>query len=136
MAEVAIMPVELEVFPENIPLPRSSMMTVRLSDIEDDASASYKDEVDITQSMSAPPSRPSSTRSSRASSQTSDSSTSINTVDWDELEKTEEQEPKDDASDEVRKEHDNRISCSQLISPTVHGIVAGPTREGERCFGN
>ena len=102
MADVAVMHVEPEVFPENIPLPRTSMITVRLSDIQDNASASYGDEADATQPLSAPPSRPSSTRSSRASSQTSDSSTSINTVDWDELEKTEEQETKDDATDEVR----------------------------------
>ncbi|KIV94947.1 hypothetical protein PV10_02661 [Exophiala mesophila] len=155
MADVAVMHLEPEVFPENIPLPRSSMITVRLSDIQDNASVSYGDEADATQTLSAPPSRPSSTRSSRASSQTSDSSTSINTVDWDELEKTEEQEPKDDATDEstalllARLEKENAALATDpkagITTPTrprkntrppsvqqLKRMVSGPQRQSLR----
>lgn len=102
MAEVATHNVEFPISPENIPLPRSSMITVRLSDVQETSPLDH-DRVgaDIPQTLSAPQSRTSSTRSSRSSSQTSESSTSINTVDWDELEKTEEQESKDENTDEV-----------------------------------
>lgn len=91
-----------DISPENVPLPRSSMITVRLSEVDLEPVIDAISEQDGTQDPSAPQSSPSSTRSSRSSSQTSDSSTSIDTVDWEELDKTEEQEPKDDASDEVR----------------------------------
>lgn len=91
-----------DVSPENVPLPRSSMITVRLSEVDLEPVIDAIPEQDVVQDPSAPQSSPSSTRSSRSSSQTSDSSTSIDTVDWEELDKTEEQEPKDDATDEVR----------------------------------
>ena len=93
---------ESEVSPEDVPLPTSSMITVRLSDIPvcpDDVEAADQD---ASQEASIPRSSPSSPRFSRSSSQTSDSSTSVNSVDWAGLEKTEEQEPKDEATDEVR----------------------------------
>lgn len=92
-----------DISPEDVPLPRSSMITVRLSEVNLNPVSDAVPEQDTAQDPSAPQSSPSSTRSSRSSSQTSDSSTSIDTVDWEELDKTEEQEPKDDATDEVRK---------------------------------
>lgn len=90
-----------EVEPENVPLPRSSMVSVRLSDIPFDPDLDIIDEREIPREVSVPRSSPSSTRSSRSSSQTSESSLSIDSVNWEGLEKTEEQEPKDDGTDEV-----------------------------------
>lgn len=87
--------------PENIPLPTSSMITVRLSDIpvfpdiDEDLEPTGSQEGSLRQSP------PSSTRSSRSSSQTSESSASIPSVDWEGLEKTEEQESKDESTDDV-----------------------------------
>ncbi|KIX03424.1 uncharacterized protein Z518_06976 [Rhinocladiella mackenziei CBS 650.93] len=91
---------DCDVVPENVPLPTSSMITVRLSDIQVQADFDEEPEPDASQEASIPHSSSPSTRSSRSSSQTSVSSTSVNTVDWEGLEKTEEQEPKDDATDE------------------------------------
>lgn len=93
--------------PEDVPLPRSSMITVRLSEVDLQPVLDAISEQDVIQDPSAPQSSPSSTRSSRSSSSTSDSSTSIDTVDWEELDKTEEQESKVDTSDEVGKQYHN-----------------------------
>lgn len=87
--------------PENVPLPTSSMVTVRLSDIPYDPDLDELRQPDAPRESSIPRSSPPSTRSSRSSSQTSESSTSINSVNWEGLEKTEEQEPKDEVTDEV-----------------------------------
>lgn len=94
--------VDTEIKPEDIPLPRSSMITVRLSDIQAPPELDVDAEVEASPQLSVRQSSPSSTRSSRSSSRTSDSSVSINSVDWEGLEKTEEQESKDGATDEVR----------------------------------
>jgi hypothetical protein len=94
-------PEPAEVEPENVPLPRSSMVSVRLSDIPFDPDLDIIDERDVLET-SAPRSDPPSTRTSRSSSQSSDSSITINSVNWEDLEKTEEQEAREDATDEVR----------------------------------
>ncbi|KIW10455.1 hypothetical protein PV08_11419 [Exophiala spinifera] len=86
--------------PEDIPLPRSSMITVRLSDIQSPPELDLDAEVEASPQPSIRQSSPSSTRSSRSSSRTSESSVSIRSVDWEGLEKTEEQEAKDEATDE------------------------------------
>ncbi len=90
-----------DVKPEDIPLPRSSMITVRLSDIQVHPDVDEELGQDASPQPSIHQSSPSSTRSSRSSSRTSESSISLISVDWEGLEKTEEQE-KDDATDEVR----------------------------------
>jgi hypothetical protein len=95
---------ESDVEPENVPLPRSSMVSVRLSDIPFDPDLDIIDEHDVPEA-SLPRSGPPSTRTSRSSSRTSESSLSINSVNWEDLEKTEEQEARDDATDEVRELH-------------------------------
>jgi hypothetical protein len=95
-----------DISPENIPLPTSSMITVRLSDIQVHPDVGEDLEPGVSQVASLRQSIPSSTRSSRSSSQISDSSASIHSVDWEGLEKTEEQEAKDEETDEVRS-----ISC-------------------------
>ncbi|ETI25426.1 hypothetical protein G647_02199 [Cladophialophora carrionii CBS 160.54] len=89
-----------DVEPENVPLPRSSMVSVRLSDIPFDPDLDIIDERDVPQEVSVPHSDSPSTRSSRSSSRTSESSISMNSVNWEGLEKTEEQEAKYDATDE------------------------------------
>ncbi|OCT47229.1 putative GTPase activating protein (Evi5) [Cladophialophora carrionii] len=89
-----------DVEPENVPLPRSSMVSVRLSDIPFDPDLDIIDERDVPQEVSVPHSGSPSTRSSRSSSRTSESSISMNSVNWEGLEKTEEQEAKYDATDE------------------------------------
>ncbi|KAK4943544.1 hypothetical protein LTR10_016838 [Elasticomyces elasticus] len=86
-----------DIEPENIPLPRSSMISVRLSEIQLQPEI---EELDASSRTSVRQSTPSSPRSSRSSSRTSASSLSMNTVDWEGLEKTEEQEARDDATDE------------------------------------
>ncbi|KAI1629209.1 rab-GTPase-TBC domain-containing protein [Exophiala viscosa] len=83
--------------PENIPLPRSSMISVRLSDVQLQPET---EELDASSRTSVRQSTSSSPRSSVSSSRTSASSISMNTVDWEGLEKTEEQEARDDATDE------------------------------------
>ncbi|KIW53284.1 hypothetical protein PV05_08873 [Exophiala xenobiotica] len=88
-----------DVKPEDIPLPRSSMITVRLSDIQVHPDVDEELGQDASPQPSIHQSSPSSTRSSRSSSRTSESSISLISVDWEGLEKTEEQE-KDDATDE------------------------------------
>jgi hypothetical protein len=92
--------IESEVEPENVPLPRSSMVSVRLSEIPFDPDLDIIDERDAL-GASIPCSGPPSTRTSRSSSRTSESSLSINSVNWEDLEKTEEQQARDDAKDEV-----------------------------------
>lgn len=89
-----------DVEPENVPLPRSSMVSVRLSDIPFDPDLDVIDEHDVPEA-SLPRTDPPSTRTSRSSSRTSESSRSIDSVNWEDLEKTEEQEARDDAADEV-----------------------------------
>lgn len=100
---------EEEIRPEDIPLPRDSMITVRLSDAQLLSESHISEEPselqtptalerDFTTDVISPSSRP----SSRASSHSSCISTTSNSVDWEGLEKTEEQEVKDDATDEVR----------------------------------
>ncbi|KEF52436.1 uncharacterized protein A1O9_11677 [Exophiala aquamarina CBS 119918] len=117
-----------DISPEDVPLPRSSMITVRLSEVDLKPLVHAVLEQDAPQDPSAPQSSPSSTRSSRSSSQTSDSSTSIDTVDWEELDKTEEQEAKDDATDEstalllARLEKEN---AALAIDPKAN--IAPPT---------
>jgi hypothetical protein len=91
---------DTDVKPEDIPLPRSSMITVRLSDIQVHPDVDEEVEQDASPQPSIRQSSPS-TRSSRSSSRTSESSISLISVDWEGLEKTEEQE-KDEATDEVR----------------------------------
>ena len=100
----ALVDVEIEndVEPENVPLPRSSMVSVRLSDIPFDPDLDIIDERDALEA-SLPRSGSPSTRSSLSSSRTSESSGSINSVNWEDLEKTEQQEAKDDTADEVRR---------------------------------
>ena len=93
--------VEFDVEPENVPLPRSSMVSVRLSDIPFDPDLDIIGESHVSQEVSLPGSGPPSTRTSRSSSRTSESSVSMNSVNWEGLEKTEEQEAKDDTADEV-----------------------------------
>lgn len=88
-----------DVRPEDIPLPRSSMITVRLSDIPLQPDVDEELEQEASPQPSIRQSSPSSTRSSRCSSRTSESSISLISVDWEGLEKTEEQE-KDEATDE------------------------------------
>ncbi|OAL36443.1 hypothetical protein AYO20_04339 [Fonsecaea nubica] len=109
MAEVeAIPPVPSEtvldngsdIEPENVPLPRSSMVSVRLSDIPFDPDLDIIAEPDISQEASQPRSGPPSSRTSRSSSHTSESSISLNSVNWEGLEKSEEQEQRDEATDE------------------------------------
>ncbi|KAK5204703.1 hypothetical protein LTR41_009559 [Exophiala xenobiotica] len=90
---------DTDVKPEDIPLPRSSMITVRLSDIQVHPDVDEEVEQDASPQPSIRQSSPSSTRSSRSSSRTSESSISLISVDWEGLEKTEEQE-KDEATDE------------------------------------
>ena len=92
--------IESDVEPENVPLPRSSMVSVRLSDIPFDPELDIIDERDVLDA-SIRRSDPPSTRTSRSSSRTSESSISINSVNWEDLEKTEEQQARDDAKDEV-----------------------------------
>ncbi|KAK5048646.1 hypothetical protein LTR84_005737 [Exophiala bonariae] len=129
MAEVATTS-DFDISPENVPLPRSSMITVRLSEVDLQPVTETIPEDDAPRDPSAPHSSPSSTRSSRSSSSTSDSSTSIDTVDWEELDKTEEQEPRDDATDEsttlllARLEKEN---AALAIDPKAN-IVAPTTR--------
>ncbi|OQU99435.1 Rab-GTPase-TBC domain-containing protein isoform 1 [Cladophialophora immunda] len=89
-----------DIEPENVPLPRSSMVSVRLSDIPFDPDLDIIGERDISQEASQPRSGPPSTRTSRSSSHTSESSISLNSVNWEGLEKTEEQVHKDEATDE------------------------------------
>ncbi|KAH0839147.1 hypothetical protein AYO21_04740 [Fonsecaea monophora] len=109
MAEVeAIPPVPSETMleygsdiePENVPLPHSSMVSVRLSDIPFDPDLDIIAEPDISQEASQPRSGPPSSRTSRSSSHTSESSISLNSVNWEGLEKSEEQEQRDEATDE------------------------------------
>lgn len=99
---------EEEIRPEDIPLPRDSMITVRLSDAQLLAESPTTEESldlqtptalqhDLTATIASTSSRP----SSRASSESSRISTTSNSVDWEGLEKSEEQEVKDDATDEV-----------------------------------
>ena len=88
-----------DIEPENIPLPRSSMISVRLSDVQLQPAT---EEIDASSRTSVRQSTASSPRSSRSSSRTSASSISVNTVDWEGLGKAEEQEARDDATDEVR----------------------------------
>lgn len=103
---------EEEIRPEDIPLPRDSMITVRLSDAQLLTEPHISEEPSELQTPTAPEnnfnnnvvslgSRP----SSRASSHSSRGSTTSDSVDWEGLEKTEEQEVKDDATDEVRCLH-------------------------------
>ena len=93
--------VVVEVVPENVPLPTSSMITVRLSDCQEG------DEVAVSSLNSSPRmstasrARSESDASSRASTPSGSSNSMLSPVDWEELEKTEEQEKKDDGSDEV-----------------------------------
>jgi hypothetical protein len=89
--------------PEEVPLPRSSMISVQLSDIDPENAVEDEPEQDVSRVQSRIGSRPSSVRSSRSSSQTSDSSASLNLVDWEGLEKTEQEEPRDEATDEVSR---------------------------------
>ncbi|KAG9773578.1 Ecotropic viral integration site 5 protein-like protein [Exophiala dermatitidis] len=91
---------EVEICPEDIPLPRSSMITVRLSDASAFSVLEEDVELDVSPETAPLGSSPSSIRSSRSSSQSSDKSASLNSVNWEGLEKTEEQEPRDEASDE------------------------------------
>lgn len=97
-----------EIRPEDIPLPRDSMITVRLSDAQL-LSESPSEEVPEVQTPTTVEHEfatrtvsPASRCSSRASSQSSRVSTTSNSVDWEGLEKSEEQEIKDEATDEVR----------------------------------
>jgi hypothetical protein len=92
---------ESDIEPENVPLPRSSMVSVRLSDIPFDPDLDIIDERENPLDASVPRSGSPSSRTSRSSSRTSESSISINSVNWEGLEKTEEQEAKYDATDEV-----------------------------------
>ena len=101
-----------DVRPEDIPLPRSSMITVRLSDIPLQPDVDEELEQEASPQPSIRQSSPSSTRSSRCSSRTSESSISLISVDWEGLEKTEEQE-KDEATDEVR-------SCIAMVRANVN----------------
>jgi hypothetical protein len=94
--------------PEDVPLPRSSMVSVRLSDIPFDPDLDIISEREPSQVVSTPRSDGPSTRTSRASSQTSESSISMHSVNWEGLEKTEEQERKDEDTDEVR-------TCSTIM---------------------
>ena len=87
--------------PEDIPLPRSSMVSVRLSDIPFDPELDIIAERGVSLEASLPESGPPSSRSSRSSSRTSESSISISSVNWEDLEKSEAQEAKDEADDEV-----------------------------------
>ncbi|KIW66147.1 hypothetical protein PV04_08349 [Phialophora macrospora] len=91
---------ENDIEPENVPLPRSSMVSVRLSDIPFDPDLDIIDERDSPLEAPVPRSGSPSSRTSRSSSQTSESSISMNSVNWEGLEKTEEQEAKYDATDE------------------------------------
>jgi len=109
-----------DISPEDVPLPRSSMITVRLSEVDLKPVLDAVPEQDASQDPSAPQSSPSSTRSSRSSSKTSDSSTSIDTVDWEELDKTEEQEPKDVTSDEVGNTGQGYIQLCTDMSSQPH----------------
>lgn len=93
--------VEDEISPEDVPLPRSSMITVRLSEVSVLSDLDEDLDLKAPQDNGTPESSPPSTRSSRSSSQTSGSSISLNSVNWEGLEKTEEQEPRDEATDEV-----------------------------------
>lgn len=98
----------VEIEPKNVPLPRDSMISVRLSDAVLEAEPlEIEDEISQLQ-------QPESIRSSsqsRCSSRSNRSSTASSvsrSVDWDVLEKTEEQEVKDEGTDEV---------CNSEIQP-------------------
>ncbi|KAJ9610747.1 hypothetical protein H2200_005524 [Cladophialophora chaetospira] len=95
----SVQEIENEVEPANVPLPRSSLVSVRLSEIPFDPELDVIDERDAL-GASIPCSGPPSTRTSRSSSRTSESSLSINSVNWEDLDKTEEQQARDDAKDE------------------------------------
>lgn len=125
---------EVEICPEDIPLPRSSMITVRLSDASAFSVLEEDVELDVSPETAPLGSSPSSIRSSRSSSQSSDKSASLNLVNWEGLEKTEEQEPRDEASDEVSL-HNGAFECHRLIR-IVNRPLARPFREGKCCFGD
>ncbi len=101
-----------DVLPENVPLPTSSMITVRLSDCQSEQvlpiDACTPPESPRLSSPNSPQSLPSRPRSISVATTTSAASTgsaesgAFSAVDWEGLEKTEEQEPKDEATDEVR----------------------------------
>ena len=124
--------IDIEISPENVPLPRSSMITVRLSEVQLEPIIEDNTGQDVTHDPSLQ-SNPSSPRSSRSSSQTTDSSSSIETVDWDELEKTEEQEPKDEGTDEVR--YESNPSRERSLRYIVDCSVTGTFRERKCSFG-
>ena len=94
--------VQTEVEPANIPLPASSMITVRLSDC-----GSGTDENALSSTASSPRNsnaslaRSQSDCSSHQSTPSGSSDSVLSPVDWEILEKTEEQEPKDEGTDEV-----------------------------------
>ena len=122
MAEMqTLVEMETEILPENIPLPRDSMITVRLSGYGSSARDSRSEAEDEenkhdTQGGSQRDSIVSSPRaagivSSQASSVHSSRSASISPVDWEVLEKTEEQEPRDEGTDDVR----NSMSSNWFI---------------------
>ena len=95
-----------EVKPEDVPLPTSSMITVRLSDYQSDGEERATDTPNESprnsgHSLASRP-RSISVASSRSSTtMSSEESGPFSPVDWDELEKTEEQEPKDEGTDDV-----------------------------------
>lgn len=100
---------EKEIRPEDIPLPRDSMITVRLSDVQLLAESPESEEpldlqtpTALEHSVAATTGSTCSRPSSRASSRSSRVSSTSNSVDWEGLEKSEEQEVKDDATDEVK----------------------------------
>lgn len=100
---------EKEIRPEDIPLPRDSMITVRLSDVQLLAESPESEEplalqtpTALEHNFAATTGSTCSRPSSRASSRSSRVSSISNSVDWEGLEKSEEQEVKDDATDEVK----------------------------------
>lgn len=81
-----------------VSIPRESMVTVRLSDVElspDHLRAESENDVSLPDST--PSTRTTSFRSSRRSS----TSSATNSVDWEGLEKSEEQEFRDKSTDDV-----------------------------------
>ena len=103
---------ELETQPEDVRLPTSSLISVRLS--------AY-----MANKEASPPRTPRespriSVASSGSSTPTSSSdSGSFSPVDWEGLEKTEEQEPRDEGTDEVCPMYDVSICCSQSQSTAL-----------------
>ncbi len=93
---------QIEVEPENVPLPTSSMITVRLSDCH-----TLNSEQAVSSTRSSPRNsnaslaKSQSDSSSRGSTPSGSSDSVLSPVDWEILEKTEEQEPRDEGTDEV-----------------------------------